>query len=108
MWKLIVVADAKPVMVFVVASTCFNGITVVSLAATATVVAIETPSKARVKVPADAAVLVTAISVITVVVDAGTVYNVALDVAAAVLTRALLVVAISYYFLLVVVRHKLT
>jgi hypothetical protein len=35
--------------------------------------------------------------VITVVVDAGTVYSVVLDVAAAPLKRALVVVAISYY-----------
>jgi hypothetical protein len=35
--------------------------------------------------------------VITVVVDAGTVYSVATDVAADALTRALLTVAISYY-----------
>jgi hypothetical protein len=41
--------------------------------------------------------------VITVVVDAGTVYRVVLDVAAAVLASAFDTVAISYYFLLVVV-----
>jgi hypothetical protein len=102
MWKLTVIADAKPVIVFVVANTCFNGITVESLAATITVVAIETPSSAIVKVAWVAAVLVTTISVITAVVADGTVYRVVLDVAAAALTSALLVVAISYYFLLVI------
>jgi hypothetical protein len=41
--------------------------------------------------------------VITVVVDDGTVYRVVLDVAAAVRTRAFVVVAISYYLSLLVV-----
>jgi len=51
-------------------------------------------------VPADAAVLATAMLVITVVVDDGTVYSVATDVAAAVLASALVIVAISYYLFL--------
>jgi hypothetical protein len=54
-----------------------------------------------VNVAAVAAELVTTMLVTTVVVDAGTVYRVVLDVAAAVLASALLNVAISYYFLLV-------
>jgi hypothetical protein len=48
-------------------------------------------------VPDDESVLVITISVTTVVVDAGTVYSVVLDVDAAPLKRILLVVAISYY-----------
>ena len=56
-----------------------------------------TASKVIVNVAAVAAELVTTMLVITAVVDAGTVYRVALDVAAAVLARALVVVAISYY-----------
>jgi hypothetical protein len=72
------------------------------LAAIAVVVNSDVPFSASVKVPADAAVLVTTMLVTTVVVDEGTVYRVALDVAAAVLARALLTVAISYYFLLVI------
>jgi hypothetical protein len=54
------------------------------------------------KVADDVAVFVTAIFVTTVVVDEfGTVYSVVLDVDAAVLASALLVVAISYYLLFV-------
>jgi hypothetical protein len=48
-------------------------------------------------VAADAAELVTTILLTTVVVEAGTVYSVAVDVPAAALTRALVAVAISYY-----------
>jgi hypothetical protein len=48
-------------------------ITVESLAATVTVGAINTPPMVTVKVPAVPAVFVATISVITVVVDAGTV-----------------------------------
>jgi hypothetical protein len=54
-------------------------------------------SSNRVNVAADAALLHTAMFVITVVVEDGTVYRVVLDVAAAPLKRALVVVAISYY-----------
>jgi hypothetical protein len=97
MWKLTVVADARPAIILVVASTCLREITVESFAGMATVVAILTLSSVSEKVAADAAVLVTTISVITVVVDAGTVYSVVLDVAAAPLKRAFDVVAISYY-----------
>jgi hypothetical protein len=50
-----------------------------------------------VNVAAVAALLHTAMFVITVVVAAGTVYSVALDVDAAVRDRALDIVAISYY-----------
>jgi hypothetical protein len=97
MWKLTVVADAKPLIVFVVARTCFKSIIVESYAPTVTVVAIDTSSSSKVNVADVAAVLVTTILVTTVVVDAGTVYKVALDVAAAPRNRALDVVAISYY-----------
>jgi len=100
MWKLIVVAEANPLIVFVVASTCFISIIVESYAPTVTVVAIDTSSSSKLNVPAEPAVLVTTMLVTTVVVDAGTVYRVVLDVAAAPLKSALDVVAISYYFLL--------
>jgi hypothetical protein len=69
----------------------------VEFAARAVVVCRSTSSRNRVNVPADAAVLATAMLVTTAVVDDGTVYSVATDVAADVLTRALLTVAISYY-----------
>lgn len=97
MWKLTVVADASPAIIFVVASTCFRLKDTESFAGTAAPDAIATPSKVRVNVAADAAVFAITISVMTVVVDAGTVYRVVLDVAAAVRARAFDVVAISYY-----------
>jgi|SanBayMetagenome_1026888.scaffolds.fasta_scaffold14945_2 hypothetical protein len=98
MWKLIVVADAPPLIVFAVASTCFNGITVELKAPTDTVVAIDTSSRAIVNVPADPAVLTTIISVTTVVVEEGTVYNVVVVVVVAAPRKSALVnVAISYY-----------
>lgn len=100
MWKLTVVAEASPVIVFVVARTCLREMLIESFAETGTAVAIDTPSSAKVKVAPEAAVLTTSISVTTVVVDAGTVYSVVLDVDAAPLKRTLVTVAISYYFLL--------
>jgi hypothetical protein len=106
MWKLIVVADANPLIVFVAASTCFISIIVESYAPTVTVVAIETSSRSNVNVPDVPAVLVTTIFVTTAVVADGTVYRVVLDVAAAVLARALVTVAISYYFLLECAHKK--
>jgi hypothetical protein len=57
-----------------------------------------------VNVPAVDVLLHTAILVTTVVVLDGTVYRVVLDVAAAVLARALVVVAISYYFLFLLIN----
>jgi len=69
----------------------------VELPAMAAVVCNATPLRDRVNVPAELEVFVTPILVTTVVVDAGTVYSVVLDVAAAVLASALVVVAISYY-----------
>jgi hypothetical protein len=68
-----------------------------SYAPTVTVVAIETSSRSKLNVPDVPAVLVTTMLVTTVVVDAGTVYRVVLDVAAAPLARAFEIVAISYY-----------
>jgi len=59
---------------------------------------IVTPSIAMVAVEAEVAALDNTMFDTTVMVDVfGTVYRVALDVAAAVLARALVVVAISYY-----------
>jgi hypothetical protein len=69
----------------------------VELAANAVVVNSDTPFRPSVNVAAEPAVLVTTMLVTTVVVDAGTVYRVVLDVAAAVRASALVVVAISYY-----------
>jgi hypothetical protein len=92
-----VVAEAKPLIVLVVARTCFKSMYTVEFAAIAVVVCKSTSSSNRVNVPADEAVLATAMLVITVVVDDGTVYSVALDVAADVRTSAFDTVAISYY-----------
>jgi len=59
---------------------------------------IVTPSIAMVAVEAEVAALAKTMFDTTVTVDVlGIVYSVALDVAAAVLARALVVVAISYY-----------
>jgi hypothetical protein len=80
---LTVTADANPVISFVVARTCLRSNVAVELAAIAAVVNTSTLSNAMVNVAAEAAELVTTILVTTVVVDAGTVYSVALDVAAA-------------------------
>jgi hypothetical protein len=97
MWKLILVAEAPPLIVLPVAKTCFIGISVESVAATVTVVAIDTSSKAIVKVPEDPAVLTTIISVTTVVVEEGTVYSVVVVVVVAAPRKsAFEVVAISY------------
>ena len=68
-----VVADAPPLMVCVAVKTCLIWMTVESFAATVTFSAILTSLSDNVKVPADAAVLVTTISVTTVVVADGTV-----------------------------------
>jgi len=68
----------------------------VEFAASAVVVCKATAFNARVKVCADADVFVTAIFETTVVVDAGTVYRVALDVAAAALASTFVVVGIVY------------
>jgi IMP cyclohydrolase len=106
MWKLTVVADARPLIVFAVASTCFKSMTVESRAPTVTVVPIDTSSRSNVNVAAVDAVLVTTMLLTTVVVDDGTVYRVVLDVAAAPRKRALVAVAISYYFLLECAHKK--
>jgi hypothetical protein len=94
MWNDTVTADAKPAITLVVARTCFRSKNAVVFAASATVFSISTPSSVIVNVAAVAAEFATTIFVTTVVVDAGTVYSVADDVAAAVLARALVVVAI--------------
>lgn len=68
------------------------------LAGIETVGTIVTPSIAMVAVEADVAALASTMFDTTVTVDVlGIVYSVALDVAAAVLARALVIVAISYY-----------
>jgi hypothetical protein len=97
MWKLTEVAEASPVIVCVVVNTCFRSIYTVEFAAIAVVVCNATELSASVNVCADPDVFVTAIFDTTVVVEAGTVYSVVLDVAAAVLARTLVDVAISYY-----------
>ena len=68
----------------------------VEFAGTAESFCSSTSSSSMVNVAAVAALLHTAILVITVVVDAGTVYRVVLDVAAAVLASALVTVGIVY------------
>jgi len=102
MWKLTVVADAPPAIIFGVAfagMTCLRSMMTVSFAAIETVVAIATPSMASVYVAPDAAVFVTMMLVTTVVVlVVGTVYKVvAVFVVAAPRKRTFEVVAISYY-----------
>ena len=97
MWKFTVTAEAKPAIILVVASTCFRSKNADELAAIDAPEMTATPSIVIVNVAADAAVLATTILVTTVVVDAGTVYSVVDDVAAAVLARALVVVAIYFY-----------
>jgi len=104
MWNDTVTADAKPAIILVVARTCFISNIAVELAAIATVLNRSTPSKVIVNVAAVAAELVTTMLLITVVVDDGTVYSVALDVAAAVRASALVSVAINSYLLSSVIR----
>jgi hypothetical protein len=73
MWKLIVVADAKPLIVCAVANNCFGSTITESFAGTGTVVAIDTSLKRRVYVPAVPAVFVITMDVTSVVVFEGTV-----------------------------------
>jgi len=96
MWNDTVTAEAKPAITLVVASTCFRSKNAVVFAAIATVFSISTPSSVIVNVAAVAAEFATTMFVITAVVDDGTVYSVVDEVAAAVLARALVVVAIYY------------
>ena len=104
MWNETVTADAKPAITLVAARTCFRSNIAVELAASATVLKMSTPSNKIVNVAAVAAEFVTTMLLTTVVVDAGTVYSVALEVAAAVLASALVNVAINSYLLSSVVR----
>jgi hypothetical protein len=97
MWNLTVVADARPAIIFVVATTCFKSNAAVELAAIAASLNRSTESSVIVNVAAVAAELVTTILVTTAVVDDGTVYRVVLDVAAAVRASAFVSVAIIYY-----------
>jgi hypothetical protein len=99
MWNLTVVADAKPVIVLVVARACFRSKKTEALPSTAAEERSSTPSSKILNVAAVDDALSTTILVTIVVVLDGTVYSVVLDVAAAVLARALDVVAISYYSL---------
>jgi hypothetical protein len=70
---LIVIAEAKPFIVFAAVRTCLISKTTVSFAGTATVVAIETSSNNKEYVPAAEAVLTIRILFTKVVVLAGTV-----------------------------------
>jgi hypothetical protein len=72
-WKLIVVADARPLIVCVVANSCFGSTITESFAGTVTVVATDTSLKRRVYVPFVLAVFVITIEVTSVFVLAGTV-----------------------------------
>jgi hypothetical protein len=103
MWKYTAVVDADPVIVFGVASagiTCFKSIKVDDLAARDTAEATGIVSISIVKV-ADEVVVFTINALVTtvVVLVLGTVYRVALVVAAAVLASAFDVTAISYCIL---------
>jgi hypothetical protein len=102
MWNRTVVALANPAIIFVVARTCFRSNAAVVLAASVASLNKSTESRVIVKVADDDAEFVTTMLVTTAVVSAGTVYKVALDVAADVLARAFDVVAINYYLLGVV------
>jgi hypothetical protein len=73
MWKLIEVALAPPLIVFVVAKTCLMSKVKIPFAGTTTADAKATSSKDKVKVPSVAAVFVTMTLVIIVVVEDGTV-----------------------------------
>jgi hypothetical protein len=101
MWIDTAVVDAKPVITLGVALagiTCFISKPTTELAGIDTAGTTVTPSKAIVAVDADVAVLANTIFETTVVVEVlGTVYNVVLDVAAAVRASACVNVAISYY-----------
>jgi hypothetical protein len=101
MWIDTAVVDANPVIVLGVALagiTCFISKPTTELAGIDTAGTIVMPSKTMVAVEVDVAALDNTMFETTVIVDVvGTVYSVALDVAAAVLARALVVVAISYY-----------
>jgi len=99
-----VAADAPPFITWVVGRTCFVSITIEVSAAIVTASKRSTVEpdapKERVNVPEEAAVLVTTILVITVVVDAGTVYNrVPTLVVAAPLNNTFAVFAIYFSFL---------
>jgi hypothetical protein len=83
MEKLTVVADANPAINLVVVKTCFMSKPTKELAAIVLAGIIATPSSRIVKVAEEAAVLLTTMLVTVAVVAAGTVYRVALEVAAA-------------------------
>jgi hypothetical protein len=101
MWIDTAVVDAKPVITLGVALagiTCFISKPTTELAGIDTAGTTVTPSKAMVAVEAEVAVLAnTMFDTTVIVVVVGTVYRVVLDVAAAVLARAWVNVAISYY-----------
>jgi hypothetical protein len=97
MWKSTDVDDALPAMICVAGITCLRSKKADELAAIDTA-----PSKSIALIVIDAVTaepvgLQITMLVTTVVVPAGTVYRVVLDVAAATLARALVTVAISYY-----------
>jgi hypothetical protein len=92
---LTVAADAPPVSVCVVARTCLISSDVIEKPLIATVGAITTPFREKVNVAGLDVVLVTTIFVITVDVEAGTVYKVVFVlVVAAPLKRTFAVLAI--------------
>jgi hypothetical protein len=78
-----VIADAKPLIVFAVARVCLISRIAESFAGTVVVVAKGTSSKRRVYVAEVAAEFVITIVLTTAVVEDGTVYRVAEEVAAA-------------------------
>jgi hypothetical protein len=76
MWKLTVVAEAPPVIVWVAVRVCLRSMIVESAAPTVIVVAKFVPPRPIVKVAALNAVFVITMLVTTVVVADGTVYKV--------------------------------
>ena len=101
MWIDTAVVDAKPVITLGVALagiTCLRSKPTSELAGIDTAGTTAIPSIAIVAVDAEVAALANTMLDTTVIVDVlGTVYRVVLDVAAAVLARAWVNVAISYY-----------
>jgi hypothetical protein len=106
MWKSTDVEDALPAIICVAGITCLRSKNAVELAERDTL-----PSKSIALIVIDAVTaavvgLQITIFVTTVVVPAGTVYRVVLDVAAAVRASTLVTVAISYYLSLLEGTHK--
>jgi hypothetical protein len=104
-WIDTAVVEANPLIILVAARACFNPMLIIEFAGIETAGISVTLSSATVTVDAVVAALDKLMSVTIAVVPEGTVYSVALDVAAAVLAIAFDVVAISYYSFLVGIHN---